>query len=283
MQLNSEHDARKRKRKQDREANRQAELEEDEDESLFVPAGGDGVHAVMMSDEDDFTPAAQPHRGVRPKPFKSHLSKDVEEDSMNVILEEIAIRGKRKRGTVPRARKSKDKSKTKGKSQKTISKGKEKVQGPNTRVTKKGKTDKRLKHLSRQVQPNLMDLGSLWTGNVIRDARGNENAPKLPAMTSGKKYEALKRLVASVPQENRKMASIDRNYLLAATRDFIGRGSCRAAKTGDDGWQLKGMKSHLKHHQLLGSAFMRRRERGDEEPRGGLCADQMGLGSKSTP
>ncbi|KAF2103420.1 P-loop containing nucleoside triphosphate hydrolase protein [Rhizodiscina lignyota] len=34
----------------------------------------------------------------------------------------------------------------------------------------------------------------------------------------------------------------------------------------------------LKHYQLLGAAFMRRRERGDDQPPGGLCADQMGLG-----
>jgi hypothetical protein len=31
-----------------------------------------------------------------------------------------------------------------------------------------------------------------------------------------------------------------------------------------------------------GAAFMRRRERGDEKPRGGICADQMGLGSEFT-
>ena len=38
------------------------------------------------------------------------------------------------------------------------------------------------------------------------------------------------------------------------------------------------MKTSLKAYQVLGSAFMRRRENALEEPKGGLVADQMGLG-----
>ena len=46
----------------------------------------------------------------------------------------------------------------------------------------------------------------------------------------------------------------------------------------DGNWEVKGMKSTLKHFQVLGVSFMRRREIGDREPRGGILADQMGLG-----
>ena len=38
------------------------------------------------------------------------------------------------------------------------------------------------------------------------------------------------------------------------------------------------MKTTLKHYQILGTAFMRRRETGSDRPRGGIMADAMGLG-----
>ena len=58
--------------------------------------------------------------------------------------------------------------------------------------------------------------------------------------------------------------------------DFDGRGSVRSDQSGN--WTVKGMTTSLKNYQVLGSAFMRRRENALEEPRGGLMADQMGLG-----
>ena len=38
------------------------------------------------------------------------------------------------------------------------------------------------------------------------------------------------------------------------------------------------MKTHLKHYQVLGIAFMRQRENDTHEPKGGILADEMGLG-----
>ncbi|KAF2772880.1 P-loop containing nucleoside triphosphate hydrolase protein [Teratosphaeria nubilosa] len=38
------------------------------------------------------------------------------------------------------------------------------------------------------------------------------------------------------------------------------------------------MKSTLKHYQIMGVGFMRKRENAGEEPRGGILGDQMGLG-----
>jgi SNF2 family DNA or RNA helicase len=49
-------------------------------------------------------------------------------------------------------------------------------------------------------------------------------------------------------------------------------------KASGGNWLVKGMKTSLKGYQVLGSAFMRRRENAAEEPLGGLMADQMGLG-----
>ncbi|KAF1985139.1 hypothetical protein K402DRAFT_335351 [Aulographum hederae CBS 113979] len=128
----------------------------------------------------------------------------------------------------------------------------------------------------RQEKPTLLDVPSLYAGDVIRDAQGNENKPDQPTFTAKQKGVALKQLVASVPQELKKTAQTDKRYLLDASKAFTGRGSARA--DGHGGWHIKGMKSSLKHYQLLGAAFFRQRESGLEKPQGGLCADQMGLG-----
>ncbi|OCL08694.1 hypothetical protein AOQ84DRAFT_35896 [Glonium stellatum] len=124
--------------------------------------------------------------------------------------------------------------------------------------------------------PSLTDVGSLFTSNVFRDAAGHENGLDQPTFDKTTKADALKQLIASVPEEFQKTARKDKAALLAATRDFSGQGSVKA--DGKGGWLVKGMKSSLNHYQLLGSAFMRRREGAAQEPRGGLSADQMGLG-----
>jgi SNF2 family DNA or RNA helicase len=291
LQLHSEYDARKRKRKEDKIAEqeeRELEVEygNQMDSPLFEPQDEDDNLADLRLSENEVTEfhsTARPRRVSKSETIKlSQRSRAMEEDSMTAGLEQI-LHGKRKaKGTTPKSRKSKDKGKGQKKagnrpdrsSGTSKGKGKEKVKDPQARVTKKKmKKDNR----PRPSMARDLDVPSLFTSNVIRDAQGNDGAVPLPNMSSNRKQEALRKLVASVPQELRKTASIDRNYLLAATRDFVGQGSCKAVKD-NDGWQLKGMKSLLKHHQLIGASFMRRRERGDDEPRGGLCADQMGLG-----
>ena len=41
---------------------------------------------------------------------------------------------------------------------------------------------------------------------------------------------------------------------------------------------VSGLRSTLKHYQVLGTAFMRRREGSSTQPKGGILADEMGLG-----
>jgi hypothetical protein len=135
---------------------------------------------------------------------------------------------------------------SKGKGKRSKEKSLDKVQDKNSRVSKKAKEKK-----AKNKDPNLMDYGSLWTSNVIQDARRNEGRPALPAMTSTRRDQALKALVASVPLENRKMARMDMNYLDSACKDFTGRLSVRAMP-GNDGWRVTGLNCILKHHQLLG-------------------------------
>lgn len=84
----------------------------------------------------------------------------------------------------------------------------------------------------------------------------------------------MKQLIASVPTESRDTAKYDQKYLDAAIRDFTGTGSVKAAPDGN--WYVRGMRTTLKHYQILGTAFMRRRETGGDSPRGGIMADGMG-------
>lgn len=116
---------------------------------------------------------------------------------------------------------------------------------------------------------------SLLFSDVFRQ-QADEDAPEQPTFKARNKADALKELIASVPIEHQKTARDDTAALLRATKDFDGRGACKA--DGNGMWKIKGMSTSLKHYQVMGTAFMRRRENDQYEPRGGLMADQMGLG-----
>ena len=55
-------------------------------------------------------------------------------------------------------------------------------------------------------------------------------------------------------------------------------GSRKCRPDGKGGFLLKGLKTPLKHYQVLGAAFMKERELGPDGPIGGICADELGLG-----
>ncbi|KAF1966007.1 hypothetical protein BU23DRAFT_545039 [Bimuria novae-zelandiae CBS 107.79] len=116
---------------------------------------------------------------------------------------------------------------------------------------------------------------SLMNFDVFRQQAG-DNAPEEATFTARNKQDALKELIASVPIEHQKSARDDKAALLRDSKDFDGHGACRPAPNGM--WKVKGMKTTLKNYQVMGTAFMRRRERAAEKPKGGLMADQMGLG-----
>lgn len=118
---------------------------------------------------------------------------------------------------------------------------------------------------------------SLFGSNVFMQQAGPDAAEQ-PELNSRRKADALKELIASLPTDrDHEAARGEMNNLLNATKQFDGRGSVKAVP-GSHTWMVKGMKTALKHYQVLGSAFMRRRENSVQEPRGGLLADQMGLG-----
>ncbi|KAM3424545.1 hypothetical protein BST61_g6541 [Cercospora zeina] len=129
----------------------------------------------------------------------------------------------------------------------------------------------------QKKQANLTNVKSMFGTNVFKDTEKNANLHNQPNFSGTKrKADALKQLIASVPQENRKIAAADKRFLDEACKSFNGTGAVKASPDGN--WLVKGMKSTLKHYQVLGTAFMRKRENELHEPRGGILADEMGLG-----
>lgn len=138
-----------------------------------------------------------------------------------------------------------------------------------------GKTPRTPAKDRRELERAKKQAVSLFNSNVF-DQQAATGAADQPVFQSRNKRDALKELIASVPLPEKLDARNDMNALLQASKDFDGHGACRIAENSN--WRVRGMATNLKGYQVLGSAFMRRRENGVSEPRGGLVADQMGLG-----
>ncbi|KAL2066010.1 hypothetical protein VTL71DRAFT_2081 [Oculimacula yallundae] len=93
-----------------------------------------------------------------------------------------------------------------------------------------------------------------------------------------KKHTQFQRLFANIPEpENaveRGAVRSDKARLKDASKSF-GYAKCKAV---NGKWLIKGMKSTLYHHQLLGAQWMVKRELSSQAPHGGILADSMGLG-----
>lgn len=213
-------------------------------------------------------------RGDQPRKFGKQMSmQDAELQAMQVALEvDQDVCKKRKKGVVgddivqdgrPPPSKKANKSKTARPSR-------AKAAGKSTARTSR-KTAKEKRELERATK----QATSLFNANVFEQQAGMAGADQ-PTFRTRKKADALKELIASVPTQERNNVRNDMNTLLQASKEFDGQAACKLASHGN--WMVRGMKTTLKGYQVLGSAFMRRRENDTQEPRGGLMADQMGLG-----
>ncbi|CAO2654805.1 Nn.00g115380.m01.CDS01 [Neocucurbitaria sp. VM-36] len=272
MKIKNAEDARRKKRQRDI-----AKAQEgDEDEPNLFPQ----LHSAVNDDhEDDSDNGAfnfdianlrkRPRQPPRKEP-KQISMQDAELHSMQVALEAAGDRPRKKKkgddsqDAVPssaRGRVSKSKS---TKSSKAKAAPKKATKGPR----KTAKSKRELDHAVKQAT-------SLFNSNVFQQQAG-AGASEQPTFRSRVKADALKELIASVPLEDQTKARGDMNVLLAATKEFDGKGSVKSDGAGH--WLVKGMKTSLKGYQVLGTAFMRKRENASDEPKGGLMADQMGLG-----
>ncbi|KIW13169.1 hypothetical protein PV08_08356 [Exophiala spinifera] len=134
----------------------------------------------------------------------------------------------------------------------------------------------RTKSTPKRRRPALSNLQSLGSTNIIGPAQANAERPDMPTFSSKDKSKALKELIASIPNSEQRLHSSEKNAILEASKKFNGHGAIRS--DGQGGWKLRGMESSLYHHQLLGAAFLRDRERSKTRPHGGLVCDEMGFG-----
>ena len=248
---------------------------EDDEQDLFPPVRNPADEQDEESEEGFYgeNTLRKRRRGEKPRKQPKTVSlQEAELQAMRVVLEaDEDVPKKKKRGSAgdsevqarqPSARGRGSKSKTSRPRTKAAS-----------RSTAKGprKTAKDKRELERATQ----QVTSLFNSNVFEQQAGMGAADQ-PVFQTRRKADALKELIASVPIQDKKQVRNDMNTLLQASKDFDGRGACKLAAGGN--WLVRGMKTSLKGYQVLGTAFMRRRENDEKEPRGGLMADQMGLG-----
>ena len=123
-------------------------------------------------------------------------------------------------------------------------------------------------------------LRNLKTTDIYKESNANLAKLSMPAMSGKEKKKAMTNLIASIPLEASKIAEArgDKASILKATTIL---GNCKVnenRKDGEGDWTLKGLKTPLFHHQVLGAAKMKRRECGESPPQGGILADEMGHG-----
>ena len=120
----------------------------------------------------------------------------------------------------------------------------------------------------------LNDAGSLLTSNVFEDFKNNKGSGRVLHSNEKNKTRFLAAMVSGLSQNDSRRE--EKNHIKKCTA-ILGHGRIMPADNGTE-WAMKGMKSSLRHHQVQGSAWMKQREIGIDEPFGGILADAMGLG-----
>lgn len=138
------------------------------------------------------------------------------------------------------------------------------------------KTRRRNQNGKKNNRPGHLSLAQ---PNIFEDAEAAEAMGDQPEFAAGnKRRDALNTLRGNAPA--RSAVAIDVSRINRAIKNFVNRESIKPGPNGH--WSLKGLRTTLKNHQVINAGFMRGRERGTEEPRGGIIADQMGLGKTLT-
>ncbi|KAF3003413.1 hypothetical protein E8E13_000292 [Curvularia kusanoi] len=269
MRVKGTEDARLKKRLRDL-----IEAKEGEEDDLFPQVRAQPADIEDESD-DDFLVAGSSRkrrRGDDPRrDFQPVSMQDAEMRAMRVALEADNDRPKKKTKAVASPSGDED-IQPKGKAAKSKT---TRPPRPKAARTLKPRGPRNTAKSKREIERAKKQVGSLFDADVFQQQAG-EGAADQPVFQSRRKGDLLKELCASIPLPEQGVARNDMSSLLQASRDFDGRASCKVAANGN--WMIRGMKTSLKGYQMLGSAFMRRRENDIHEPKGGLMADQMGLG-----
>ncbi|KAF7947862.1 hypothetical protein EAE96_008939 [Botrytis aclada] len=281
------------------------EDEDEDEESLFVPEerhrmfrnvadngegpssrSGDrfeGIHdedagfASMLQEEFDDGPSKnQKPKRKRQAPAKN--AREFQKREQEKILEKEKAKLQKEKANSGKGGKDKSGRKGKGKGK---GRGKDKA-----KKSRKGaiKVDRNIKDAQFMGQRGGQDaigqliLDDLMNSDAIGDRLQDPNFNCAPEPELGgirNKASQLQQLFANIPEGSSKTkGKSDKAKLLQASRSF----GYAQVKAVDGKWLVKGMKSTLYHHQLLGAQWMVARELSSEPPHGGLLADSMGLG-----
>ncbi|KAM0134635.1 hypothetical protein ACHAO1_005552 [Botrytis cinerea] len=280
---------------------RSAEDEDEDEESLFIPEegyrrfqnvadNGEGPSSIsdnrfedaddgnaglakMLQEKYDNDPSKkQKAKRTRRAPAKNAREFQAREQAK--ILEKEKAKPQKQKAGGGKSGKAKAGRKGKGR-------GKEKE-----KKSKKGavKVDRNMKEARFMGQRGGQDdIGQLILDDLMNsDAIGDRLqdpifncAPELQLDGPRTKASQLQQLFANIPEgSNKTKGKSDKAKLLQASRSF----GYAQVKAVNGKWLVKGMKSTLYHHQLLGAQWMVSRELSSEPPHGGLLADSMGLG-----
>ncbi|KAF2227112.1 SNF2 family N-terminal domain-containing protein [Elsinoe ampelina] len=152
---------------------------------------------------------------------------------------------------------------------------------PEQTARKKSKKSKAKGHGNKIDLANAPSVQKLMTTSLFSEIANLDDVPDMPdfdasAIRRGNSEQLFAHLGDQVDQG---AATRDARMLNRACNVF-GNTNIRRATNGE--WQIKGMKSTLKNHQVLGTAFMMLKEKDAREgktgPQGGILADMMGLG-----
>lgn len=161
-------------------------------------------------------------------------------------------------------------------------KAKDKIQSRSRKAKPKGRRiDRRIDNIKKGA-PSFAAFQQMIQPNT--DSEDEDDRSEMPTFHAGNnKQDAMKELLAQIPDKYKRSAREDMGVLKDAQSTFGRHGVKPAGKSQDVhgmsmNWSIQGMQSTLPGYQIEGVAFMLRREQGTEAPRGGILADEMGLG-----
>ncbi|KAJ3579204.1 hypothetical protein NPX13_g1368 [Xylaria arbuscula] len=148
--------------------------------------------------------------------------------------------------------------------------------GQKGRKQQKVATSKKIGPSKRDKSLKVMDgIFQSLSSNPIEARIMHGDVPEADPIKATRKGDQLEQIMKSLPQNaDERSAARDRRQLDKAARSF-GYGNCTAV---DGKWLVKGMKSTLHAHQVIGTSWMLGRELGVGGPQGGILADEMGMG-----
>jgi len=179
----------------------------------------------------------------------------------------------RKKAEKEKAAAAKAKARTKGKGKQAPKKGKSKVikngesllKGSGSSWGRSGEDE-----VGRRILADLMvtdDINARLTNPMYTLEPGQEIIGKQ------KKTTQFETLFSNVPEGSNKAVIRDDKRQLRQAAQAFGYAKVRA-QNGE--WKVKGLRSTIFHHQLLGARWMVERELSAQAPFGGILADSMG-------